>query len=146
MAILDQLQGAIIGLDTVPLIYFIEKHPTYHPFIRPFFSALADGSFTAVTSTVTLAEVLVLPLRLEQLELVRHYREILLQSQHLTMYSLTPEIATKAAEIRAIHNLRTPDAIQLATAIQSGATFFLTNDLALQRYSDLQILIVENLR
>jgi hypothetical protein len=47
--------------------------------------------------------------------------------------------------LRAFHNIRTPDAIQMATAIKSAAPFFLTNDIHLPSSSKLQILVVNNL-
>ena len=58
---------------------------------------------------------------------------------------LSPDIAQKAAEIRASQNVRTPDAIQLATAVHAGAAFFLTNDLSLQKFPQLKVVIVEDL-
>ncbi|WP_273698707.1 PIN domain-containing protein [Syntrophothermus sp.] len=47
------------------------------------------------------------------------------------MNLLTLPIAVRSAQIRAEYRLRTPDAIQLATAIESQATLFVTNDLKL---------------
>src|ERR1035438_5453343 len=81
-----------------------------------------------VTSFVTLIEVLVHPLREGRPELAEEYRNILLHSPALTAIPLDEGIAEEAAGLRARHNLRTPDAIQLATAIRSGASWFLTND------------------
>lgn len=128
MGVLEELSGAVVGLDTTPLIYFIEKNATYHPLVRPFFVALADGRLTVVTSTVTLVETLVYPIRNNHHEIARRYREILLNTSHLTTFDVSPDIAQKAAEIRANYHIRTPDAIQLAAALHGGATFFLTND------------------
>ena len=62
-----------------------------------------------------------------------------------TSFDVSPDIAPKAAEIRAIHQVRTPDAIQLATAFLGGATHFLTNDRALRKYTEIQILVVADL-
>lgn len=145
MGVLDEIQGHVVGLDTAPLIYFMEKHPTYHPLVSPLFVALAAGQFTAVTSMITVVETMVRPLRQKQLTLARRYQEILLHTRHLTTYDLTPMIAAKAAEIRADYGLRTPDAIQLATVINGGGDFFLTNDHALTKYPDLQIILIDNL-
>lgn len=145
MGFLADIQGKIVGLDTAPLIYFIEKHPTYHPLIRPFFVALAEGQCTVVTSTVTLVETLVHPIRKSHLELAQRYQEILLSAPHIMTYDLSPDIAQKAAEIRANLNVRTPDAIQLATAVHTGASFFLTNDRALQKFSRLNVIVVDDL-
>ncbi len=145
MAILEDLEGSVIGLDTAPLIYFIEKHATYHPLLRPFFAGLADGRFTAVTSTITLIETLVHPIRQNRTELAQRYQEILLKASHLTTYSVSPEISQLAAEIRAEYGFHTPDAIQLATAVYTNAAYFLTNDRALLKFPRLQVLVINNL-
>jgi len=55
--------GSIVGLDTGPLIYYIEEHPTFLPRVAPFFEAADRGEFRLVTSLVTLIEVLVHPVR-----------------------------------------------------------------------------------
>ncbi|MEA5496457.1 PIN domain nuclease [Limnoraphis robusta Tam1] len=41
---------------------------------------------------------------------------------------------------------RSPDAIQMATAICEGASFFLTNDARLPSLPELTVLVLENLR
>jgi len=51
---INQLQGQIVGLDTAPLIYFVEENQTYLQMVDPFFEALGRGEFTVVTSAVTL--------------------------------------------------------------------------------------------
>jgi hypothetical protein len=54
---LKALYGTIVGLDTAPLIYFMEKDPTYIPLVHPFFEAVERGEIQVVTSTLTLTEV-----------------------------------------------------------------------------------------
>jgi predicted nucleic acid-binding protein len=54
-------------------------------------------------------------------------------------------IAEGAAELRARHNLRTPDAIQIATAIRSGTSWFLTNDAELANLSEISVLVLKQL-
>ena len=117
----------------------------YLPIVQPFFAALDTGDFRAVTSTLTLLEVMVQPLRQGDQNLARQYREILLRSSSLRTVPLTSEIAEQAAQIRAVANLKTPDAIQLATALSSGAHVLLTNDTAMPAHSDLQILVLDRL-
>jgi predicted nucleic acid-binding protein len=60
---LKPLYGQVVGLDTAPLIYFIEKHHIYLPLVRPFFEAVERDDIQVVTSTLTLTEVLIRPLR-----------------------------------------------------------------------------------
>lgn len=70
----------------------------------------------------------------------------LLNTDGLSTISLSPEVAEIAAQLRAQHNLRTPDAVQIATAISAGATYFLTNDSTLPDLPDLKMLVLDNLK
>ncbi|GAB4217078.1 MAG: PIN domain-containing protein [Synechococcales cyanobacterium] len=143
---LIQLQGQVVGLDTAPLIYFIEQNELYLELVRTFFGAMSRGEFQVVTSTLTLTEVLVHPLRLGNVELANQYHNIILDQENLIVVPVSIELAEVAAQLRATQNLRTPDAIQIATAIQGNATFFLTNDTRLATVPDLEVLVLETLQ
>lgn len=56
------------------------------------------------------------------------------------------EIAEEAARLRATYAFRTPDAVQLAAAIDAGAAAFLTNDARLAAVTDLQVVILDQVR
>ena len=140
---IDSLQGTVVGLDTAPLIYFVEEHPIWLAVVRPFFEALDQGQFQAVTSTVTLTEVLVRPLRQSEVILAERYREILLRARNLATIPVSAAIAEQAAAIRAQYRLRTPDSIQIATAMYGNATSFLTNDQKLSALKTLRIITLE---
>ena len=141
-----QLRRKVVGLDTAPLIYFIEENPLYLDIVRPFFDAMDLGLFSAVTSTVTLLEVLVYPFRQGDMRLAQQYRDILLNAEWLTMVPLTNDIAEEASRLRAAHALRTPDAVQIATARHREASFFLTNDARLPSLPELRVLILGQFR
>jgi predicted nucleic acid-binding protein len=64
---------------------------------------------------------------------------------NLHWVNLTLEIADTAARLRAELNLRTPDAIQAASALAQHATGFITNDLAFKYLRTLDILILDEL-
>jgi predicted nucleic acid-binding protein len=128
---LTRLQDQVVGLDTAPLIYFIEQNEAYLEKVRAFFQAMNQGEFQVVTSTLTLTEVLVHPLRSGNVALAEQYRDIVLEQENLITVPVSVEISEIAAQLRATHNLRTPDAIQVGTAMQRGASFFLTNDARL---------------
>lgn len=146
MGWVDDLHNKVVGVDTAPLIYFIEENADYVDAVRPFFEALDRGDLRVVTSTITLLEVLIHPLRQNNSELAQQYEDILLNTDGLITISLSPEIAEIAAQLRALHNLRTPDAVQIATAISAGATHFLTNDSTLPDLPDLKMLVLDNLK
>jgi predicted nucleic acid-binding protein len=146
MGWIDALSGKVVGLDTMPLIYFIEENPAYLDTVCPFFEAMDRGDFSVVTSVVTLLEVLVHPFRHGDTVLAQQYRDILLNAKGLTTLLLSQDIAEEAARLRAAHNIRTPDAIQMATATYAGASFFLTNDSRLPSLPGLKVLILDELK
>jgi predicted nucleic acid-binding protein len=133
-----------VGLDTAPLIYYLEEHPTYLPLVDPFFEALARGDLQAVTSTVTLIEVLTQPLRHGNTALATQYRSLLLNNQSIDIGMVSVVVAEEAARLRATHALRTPDAVQLATAIDAGASSFLTNDAHLSAIPNLRVIVLDH--
>lgn len=113
--------------------------------LKPFFAAAEARQFRIVTSLVTLLEVLIHPLRRGRTDLAREYRDILLRSSGLTTVPLNEVIAEEAARLRAIHGLKTPDAVQLATATTGGASWFLTNDEDLPSLPGITLLVVDRL-
>jgi len=145
MGWIEDLHGQTISLDSAPLIYYIEEHPDYGKVLDPFFEAVAGGDISLVTSTVTLLEVLVQPLRKGDEALAHSYNDILLSSPNITTLPVTPTTAQLAAELRAEGKLKTPDSIHLATAINHNATTFLTNDRDFGEIDSLQVLRVSDL-
>ena len=141
---INDLRAKTVGLDTAPLIYFIEENPNYLEAVKLFFEAMERGDFTVVTSTVTLLEVLVHPLRSNNTALAAEYRDILLNSKLMTV-EVTSTIAEQAARLRAVHNIRTPDAIQISAALNAGATHFFTNDIRLPELAQIQVLSLDAL-
>ena len=126
-------QGLIVGVDTAPLIYLVEKHPLYFNKMMVVMQALVARKITAISTMLTLTEVLTHPLRQGNMALVKQYDAILQHSKSFQLMPLDASIARKAAELRAIYHLHTPDAIQIATCIQTGCDAFLTNDRGLKR-------------
>jgi len=128
---LNALAGSTVAIDTAPFIYYIENNPDYLPLVAPFFAGLDRGEFRAVTSTITVTEVLVHPLRQGNQTLAASYFHILTTSRNLAVLPVSEAIASEAAELRALHGFKTPDAIQIATGLIAGASSFLTNDRGL---------------
>lgn len=140
------LQGVKrLGLDTAPIIYFVEANPRYDSLLVPVFQRISTGTLVGVTSVVSLTEALVYPLRLGRSDLAQQYQSLLQQSEYFELVDITPAIAEYAADLRARYNLRTPDALQLAAAIRRGCDAFLTNDANLQRVGELRVLTLDML-
>ena len=147
MGWVEALRGKVVCMDTTPLIFYMEDRPIYADMLEPVFQAATRGEVAIKTSMITWLEVLVLPVRNGDGELAKKYRNMLFHTEGLTTLSISREIIEQAARLRAFHqNLRTPDAIQVATAIHVGAPFFLTNDVRLSSISELSVLVLDKLR
>ena len=132
MGVIELISGKRIFVDTAPFIYLIEKSPDYLHVIEPIFRAADAGDVRLFSSSLTLIEVLVKPLRLKRPDLVVQYEHILTSSSSIRLQSLDVSIARRSAEIRAKYNFKTPDSIQLATALSLSADLFITNDKQLK--------------
>ena len=132
-----------LAIDSAPIIYFIEENPRYLALVEVVFERIAAGSLTAVTSAITLTEVLTL--RQGRHEIADSYTELLLGAEHFSTVSLDAAIGAAAAELRARHGIRTPDALQIACAIAAGCDAFLTNDKDLRRLNEIPIVVLDEL-
>jgi predicted nucleic acid-binding protein len=144
MGLIDELRGSRVCIDTAPFIYFIEKDPKYLGIIKPVFAEIDAGKIDAITSTVTLLEVLVFPFKMKNETLAEKYREILLYSHGLTTFEIFHDVSELSSRLRAKYSIRTPDAIQIAVGIIYGADTFLTNDSNLKKVKDIKMVVLED--
>jgi predicted nucleic acid-binding protein len=142
----DALAGVQrLCVDTAPFIYYVERYPAYTHKMRAVFQLANDRPFSIFTSVVTLTETLTKPLRVNDTALIREYRELFQNTQRFALVSVDAIIAGRAAGLRAQYNLKTPDALQLAVAIQTVCDAFLTNDQSLKRVTETRVLILDEL-
>jgi predicted nucleic acid-binding protein len=118
-------QGASVLVDTAPWIYVLESHPQFADRFVGLFEAAAKGHVLIALSTITLAEVLTGPFKAGQTALAKRYEKALLQYR---VVDVSAPIAALAAQLRAQYRLKLPDALQLATALDIGATALVTHD------------------
>jgi predicted nucleic acid-binding protein len=137
------LKGKVVFLDTAPLIYFIEKNSRYLDVVKPVIELIVSQQAKGMTSTITLLEVLVLPLREGNKKLAEKYKTILLSSNDLETCEISNVISERAAIIRAKYGFKTPDSLQLATAIVRKADYVLTNDSALKQVNEIKVIVLE---
>jgi predicted nucleic acid-binding protein len=132
----------VVGLDTAPLIYFIEDVTPYADLLNPVFDRLESHALGAVTSTITLAEILTKPLVDKNFTLVDEIKFTIRAFSTLSMVAIDEKLAEAAALIRARYAIRLPDALQIAAAIQGEATLFITNDTRLKNVDGVEVLVL----
>jgi predicted nucleic acid-binding protein len=133
-----------VGLDTAPFVYFIEDVTPYADLLNPVFDRLESHALTAVTSTITLAEILAKPLAEKNFSLVEEIKFTIKTFPTLVMVTIDEKLAEAAAMIRARHAIRLPDALQIAAALQGEATLFITNDKRLKKIDGVEVLVLSD--
>ena len=136
----DIPDGVVITLDSAPIIYYLQDHPTLSARFSPLFAAAAEGRLTLAISTITLAEVMAGPFAAENEVLAMQYREVLCHSPGWQTIPVDESLAAEAARLRARYRLRLPDAIQVATAIVTRSWALVTHDSALGKIKDIRVL------
>jgi predicted nucleic acid-binding protein len=135
----------LIALDTSVFIYQLETNARYLPLTDPIFAWLERPGSRAVTSTITMTELLVEPYRNKDDQRVDEYYALLSTYPHLAWIAPSLEIADLAARWRARYGLKSPDALHAATAGHSGATGLITNDAVFERVEAFETLVLESL-
>jgi predicted nucleic acid-binding protein len=92
-----------------------------------------------------MTELLVLPYRDDDEQRANDFYGLLSTYPNLDWIAPNLEIAELAAQIRALHRLQTPDALQAATAVHSQATGLITNDAVFERVEGFQTLALDEL-
>lgn len=146
MALADELRlNAPFFLDTAPIIYFIEAHSRYGAMMKDVVHLFQKEDVRAISSVLTLSEVLVKPVELGDEKRAKQFSEFLTQGKGLTLLEITDAMAEKAGRLRGKYpSLKTVDAVQIAAALQSGAKAFLTNDRRLKTVTEIKVFVLED--
>lgn len=122
--------GTRVALDTVALIYFLERHERFGAPAARLFERIEAGTLLASMSALVLTELLVPLYRAGRPRDASTLARRLENFSNLDTLAVDATIATEAARVRATHGLRTPDAIHAASALHAGAAGIITHDRA----------------
>jgi predicted nucleic acid-binding protein len=135
--------GAIVYVDTAPVIYTLEPHPDYSSRLQPLWEKLHANKITIVSSELLWLETLVGPMKNQNQPLIELYTELL--TNNIQLIAIDELILKLAAQLRSTSSLKTPDAIHAATAINCKSTLFLTNDMGLKKVPGLNTIVLKDL-
>jgi uncharacterized protein len=112
--------------DTNLFIYLLEGHDTLSARVADLRRAMLRRGDQLFTSTLSLAEVMVRPIRMGRADVAHEYeRRIKLGA---VLIPFDADGARAFAEIRREATIKAPDAIQLACASTARVDLFITND------------------
>jgi predicted nucleic acid-binding protein len=133
------------AIDTSIFIYQLEPNPRYVALSNEVFSWLEIPGNSGVTSSLTLTELLVPAYRDRDARRLKRYQGLLTTFLNLEWVPPALEITDWAAKLRAQYGLKTPDAIQAATAVYSKMGLFLTNDPAFRQVKEINAILFDDL-
>jgi predicted nucleic acid-binding protein len=133
-----------IFLDACAIIYWVEMSgPHYTRFadlLHDLRKKYKRPSFAV--SHLSLLECRVKPLQERDENLLNRYQQFFC-ARDLTRVPISLDIIEKAAELRAFHHLRTPDALQASSAISiPDDIIFVTGDKNFKKIPKLEVLLI----
>lgn len=146
MGLINDCLAGPIAVDTVTLIYFIERSTPWDEIVYPLFESADRGELELVTSSVSLLEVLVQPYRLGNDTLAQKYEYLLTSSRGLRIIDADRQQMREAARLSAHFRLRAADALQIAAAFSFDCKTFVTNDHRLPTVPGLRVLQLDAYR
>ncbi len=133
---------ARVLIDTAVWIYHLEANARFATVAGNIIAGLEAGRFRGVASELTLHELIVRPLQLGRQDVADEYELLMSHFPHLEWVPVTGNILVRAAALRARHRLRGPAAIQIATALESGATLAVTGADTWRQLPEIATLII----
>lgn len=142
---IESFTGDDVYLDANIFIYAVEGFQKYSALCDSIFRSIEEMKIHAVTSEITLAEVLVQPLKTANARAIAEYEDIIQDRFDLRIAPVTRDILRSAAAMRASHGLKLPDAIHVATAHSARSEFIFTADLSLKAPHPIKVVTLDEL-
>ncbi len=132
-----------ISLDANIILYYLHQDKNFGNQSLRLLTATKNR--TKVISTLIYAESFVYVYEQADESLEKKQLKALEKIPKLQTIAPTKKICLLAAQLRAAYRLKTPDAIHLATAIDSGCDTFITNDGNLKKVQEITVLTLRDL-
>lgn len=128
----------IVYLDVNVVIYAVEQHPVFGPKAQARLATAQAAGDSLMISDLTRMECLVGPFKSGNVVLETDFRTFFTLAG-VQVVAISAAVCDRAARIRAATNFRPMDTLQLAAALEHGASVFLTNDTRLAAFTALTI-------
>jgi len=136
-------QPALVYLDSNVFIAAMENPGAHSDHAWWIIRAVEEGEIGAVTSEITIAEVLVKPIQLGNDSFVSAYEEMIASSAHFEVLPVRRDILVQAAQLRARRSsIRLPDAIHIATALTASCRCIVSDDQRLHSLENIKAFAV----
>ena len=142
MSLHEKLRGKRVYFDANIFIYLVEGFRELEAQLETIRASILNAECIVFTSELTLAEVLVAPFQLGNAELVTNNRNFIEASGAFTLLPTTRETYIRASLYRAKFNMKTPDAIHMASAVEARCEVFVSNDKGIKAPTGIEMVLI----
>jgi len=128
-----------VFVDTPAFLYFFEENPDWLDLTITIFELAEEKEIKIITSSITVLEVLT-GLEKEGSDKDKEEFKNMINDFGVEVVGFKEKHATTAAYLRVEYNLKSPDAIQLAIAIEEDIAAFVTNDQQLTKINESEVI------
>ena len=130
-----------VFIDTAPFVYILEYNKIFTPATEMVFSEFPENT-VFITSVITYAEFCVKPITKKNSDAIKEFLSFA-EDMNCDFKNVDISIAKIVAILRAKYKfLKTPDALQIATAIHYNCDKFITNDKKLKQISEIDVVLI----
>ena len=138
-------QAGMLLLDTPVFSYHLANHPRDAGLAAALLEMVESGEVKAMTTTMTLAEILTVPAEAGDDDALLEYELYLTHFPNLTILPLDNALARETARVRGETRLRTPDAVQVAAARLNAVGAIVTKDRGWRgRFASPSVLLLDD--
>jgi predicted nucleic acid-binding protein len=137
-------ERGVVCLDADAIIYMIEKIHPYDSLLLPLLKATKAGRIQLAGSELLLIETLVKPVEQANKALESDFRKFMTASRDMHLVPITRAVLEHALSLRALHHIRSADAIHAATALIMNCAIFITNDPVFRRIPQLSVAVLDD--
>ncbi len=126
------------------LIYLFEDDVKYGAICEGLLQRAETGDYFALLTPITMAEIVVKPLRAGRTDLADRYQTAVRSAPNVRLCDVSWKTGVMAGALRAKYGLPLPDMFQAACAMEHGGVL-ITNDTALKQIKDIEIILLSDL-
>lgn len=133
------LIGRSVYIDANIFIYFLDGQEPYLSMVTPLLEKVLEGEIIGYTGDAVIAEVMVHPYRLGDINVIEKFKAFFNQEDFLSIVSHDARAFEASSRLSGTTPMKLIDSLHLATAMQSGCSHFVTNDKKIKSVEGIEV-------
>lgn len=140
----DLIKHKRIGLDSMVFMYYFEGNRRFGEISEVIFDSAEKNELLIIASILILTEVLTGFRKAQNKIFEEKFMQMMEEFPNIEICNFNINLVDEIVKLRSKYNLKTPDAIHLATAIENKASVFITNDKRLKQVKEIKVVCLRD--